>query len=168
MESRVRLLGHPVHQMLVVFPLGMLGAAAAFDVLYRVQHNPQWALISYWLIAAGVIMGLVAAPFGLLDWLKIPSGTRAYRIGLYHLFINVGALVLFAISFLVRRADPGTPTLMASVLAWGAILGNFVAAWFGGELVDRLGVGVSANASLDAPSSLTSPTIPTQSASRTR
>ena len=168
MESRVRLLGHPVHQMLVVFPLGMLGAAAAFDVLYRVQHNAQWALIAYWMIAAGVIMGLVAAPFGLLDWWKIPSGTRAYRIGLFHLFINVGALVVFTISFLVRRADPAAPTLLASLLAWVAILGNFVAAWFGGELVDRLGVGVSSNASLDAPSSLTSPTIPTHSASQTR
>jgi len=168
MESRVRLLGHPVHQMLVVFPLGMLGAAAAFDVLYRVQHNPQWALISYWLIPAGVIMGLVAAPFGYLDWRKIPSGTRAYSIGLFHLFINVSALVVFAASFLARRADPSAPTMLASALTWIAILGSFVAAWFGGELVDRLGVGVSANASLDAPSSLTTPTIPNQSASRTR
>jgi uncharacterized membrane protein len=168
MESRVRLLGHPVHQMLVVFPLGMLGAAAAFDVLYRVQLNPQWALISYWLIAAGVIMGLVAAPFGYLDWRKIPSGTRAYRVGLFHLFTNVGALVVFALSFLIRRPDPSTPTLLASVLAWIAILGSFVAAWFGGELVDRLGVGVSSSAHLDAPSSLTTPTIPKQSASQTR
>ena len=168
MESRVRLLGHPVHQMLVVFPLGMLGAAAAFDVLYRVQHNPQWALITYWLIAAGVVMGLVAAVFGYLDWRRIPSGTRAYRIGLFHLFINVGAIVVFALSFLVRRADPAAPTLLASVLAWIAIIGNFVAAWFGGELVDRLGVGVSSGASLDAPSSLTTPTIPQQSAPRTR
>jgi predicted MFS family arabinose efflux permease len=73
-------------------------------------------------------------------------------------------LVVFPLGMLGDEA----PTLLASLLSWVAILGNFVAAWFGGELVDRLGVGVSSNASLDAPSSLTTPTIPTQSASQTR
>ena len=54
MESKARLLGHPVHQMLIVFPLGLLGTSVVFDVLYFATGNGRWADVGYWLIAAGV------------------------------------------------------------------------------------------------------------------
>ena len=67
--------------MLIVFPLGLLPVASIFDIIYLYTNNGQWAGVSYWVIAAGVIGGLIAAVFGLIDWLGIPTGTRAKFIG---------------------------------------------------------------------------------------
>jgi uncharacterized membrane protein len=155
MESRVRLFGHPVHQMLVVFPLGLLAGAALFDVLSRVLDNgAQMATVAYYLTSAGVLAGLLAAPFGTIDWLAIPPGTRAKRIGALHAVGNVVVLALFAVSWWLRRDAPASPGALAQTLSIGAAVLSLVTAWLGGELVDRLGVGISNNAHLDAPSSL--------------
>jgi uncharacterized membrane protein len=81
MESRAKLLGHPIHQMLVVFPLGLLAMAVVFDLLAIGLSQGYWSELAYWMIAAGVVTGLVAAPFGTIDWFAIPAGTRAKRIG---------------------------------------------------------------------------------------
>jgi uncharacterized membrane protein len=154
MESKARLFGHPVHQMLIVFPLGLLTTAIIFDVIHLATGTPLWSIISYWMIAAGIIGGLVAAVFGATDWWGIPSGTRAYRLGLLHGLGNVCVVALFAVSWWLRRPDPGNPSIAAIVLMLlgGAL--SLVTGWLGGELVDRLGVGVSDGANLDAPSSL--------------
>ena len=77
MESKAKLLGHPIHPMLVVFPLGLLATAVIFDAIALARENGAWSGMAFYLIAAGVIGGLVAAVFGLIDWLAIPSGTRA-------------------------------------------------------------------------------------------
>src|SRR5918993_465481 len=104
MESRAKLLGHPIHPMLIVFPLGLLAMAVIFDVLAIVLSEAYWSEIAFWMIAAGVVTGLLAAPFGTIDWLAIPSGTRAKRIGALHGIGNVLVVVLFAASWLsVRR-----------------------------------------------------------------
>ncbi len=81
MRSRARFLGHPVHQMLVIFPLGLLATSVLFDIIYLVSDNPVMASVSYWMMAAGIVGALLAAPFGTIDWLAIPKGTRAKRIG---------------------------------------------------------------------------------------
>src|SRR4051812_17967481 len=156
MESRVKLLGHPVHPMLIVFPLGLLAMAIVFDVIHLVGGNGYWSEVAFWLIAAGIISGLIAAPFGLIDWLAVPAGTRAHRIGMLHGIGNVVVLGLYGLSWWMRRADPQTPATIAFVLSFaGGALALFTG-WLGGELVDRLGVGVDEGAHLDAPSSLSS------------
>jgi uncharacterized membrane protein len=156
MESRAKLLGHPIHQMLIVFPLGLLAMAVIFDLLAIVLTNGYWSEISYWMIAAGVVTGLVAAPFGLVDWLAIPAGTRAKRIGAVHGVGNVVVVGLFAVSWLMRSDIPRTPESLALVLSFaGGGLALFTG-WLGGELVDRLAVGVDEGAHVDAPSSLRS------------
>jgi uncharacterized membrane protein len=156
MESRAKLLGHPIHQMLIVFPLGLLAMAVIFDLLAIVLTNGYWSEISYWMIAAGVVTGLVAAPFGLVDWLAIPAGTRAKRIGAVHGVGNVVVVGLFAVSWLMRSDIPRAPESLALVLSFaGGGLALFTG-WLGGELVDRLAVGVDEGAHVDAPSSLRS------------
>jgi uncharacterized membrane protein len=155
MESRVKVAGHPLHPMLVVFPLGLLATAVVFDVVFLVSDNPLWAQASYLMIGAGVLTGLAAAVPGWIDWFAIPRGTRAKRIGLVHGVGNVVVLLLFALSWYLRRDQPATPPTEAVVAGLlGAALA-VVTAWLGGELVDRLGVGVDDGAHLDAPSSLT-------------
>lgn len=154
MRAKARLLGHPIHQMLIVFPLGLLATSLIFDIVHLVSGGEQWAVISYWLIAVGILSGLVAALFGLIDWLAIPSGTRARRIGLVHGLGNVVVVGLFALSWFLRSGAPGTPHGLHIGLSVVAVLLALVTGWLGGELVDRLGVGVEEGAHLDAPSSL--------------
>ena len=156
MESRAKLLGHPIHQMLIVFPLGLLAMAVIFDLLAIALGNGYWSEISYWMVAAGVITGLLAAPFGFIDWLAIPAGTRAKRIGAIHGVGNVVVVALFALSWLMRRDAPQSPEGLALLLSFAAGGLALVTGWLGGELVDRLAVGVDEGAHVDAPSSLSS------------
>jgi uncharacterized membrane protein len=156
MRAKARLFGHPIHQMLIVFPLGLLATSLFFDIARLSSGNPQWGMISYWLIVVGIVTALFAAVFGLIDWLSIPSGTRAKRIGLLHGGGNVVVVGLFVGSWLLRRNDPGNPETAAFILSVLAVLLALVTGWLGGELVDRLGVGVDEGANLDAPSSLRS------------
>lgn len=156
MESRVKFLGHPVHPMLIVFPLGLLSTAVIFDVLYLVTGNDELAIFAFWAIAAGIVGGLAAAIFGLIDWLAIPRDTRAKGVGLTHGIGNVVIVGLFAVSWLLRMDDPTYgDNLLPFVLALiGAGLALFTA-WLGGELVYRLRVAVDDGANLDASNSLT-------------
>ena len=156
MESRAKLFGHPIHQMLIVFPLGLLAMALVFDAIHLVSGNGYWSEVAYWMIAAGVVSGLLAAPFGFIDWLAIPSNTRAKRVGALHGVGNVVVVLLYAVSWLFRMDAPATPTTLAFVLAFaGGGLALFTG-WLGGELVDRLAIGVDEGAHADAPSSLRS------------
>src|SRR5215217_7634896 len=153
-DSRAKLFGHPVHQMLIVFPLGLLATAVIFDVVRIVGERAALGTSSYHMIAAGVISGFVAAVFGFIDWLAIPSSTRAKSVGAWHAVGNVAVVLLFAVSWWLRRGDPTSPPTMALVLAVVGAGLALVTGWLGGELVDRLGVGVDDGAHLDAPSSL--------------
>jgi uncharacterized membrane protein len=141
--------------MLIVFPLGLLITSVVFDVIYLVRNESIFATVSYWMIAAGVVGGVLAAIFGLIDWLNIPAGTRAKAIGLWHGLGNVAVVALFAVSWYLRRDDPArAPSTEAFVVALIAVGLGALTAWLGGELVNRLGVGVDHGAHLDAPSSL--------------
>jgi uncharacterized membrane protein len=106
------------------------------------------------MISAGVIGALLAAIFGLVDWIAIPAGTRAKRIGLLHGGGNVVIVVLFIVSWLIRLNAQGDPNVVAYILSVVGVVLALFTAWLGGELVDRLGVGVDEGANLDAPSSL--------------
>jgi uncharacterized membrane protein len=156
MESKAKLLGHPIHQMLIVFPLGLLSTAVIFDIITMLTNDTKWSGIAFYLIAAGVIGGLAAAIFGFVDWLAIPGGTRAKSVGMLHGVGNIVVTVLFAISWIIRAgaADPAAPDSMAYFLSFAAFILTAFTAWLGGELVDRLGVGVDEGAHLNAPNSL--------------
>lgn len=161
MNSRIRVLGHPLHPMLIVFPLGLLGTAVIFDVLHILDRQGPWAYLSFYLIGAGLVGGLIAASVGLLDWLEIPGGTRAKQVGLMHALSNSTVMVVFFFSWLMRRELPAAPELFALVLSFIGLAMSLVGGWLGGELVFRLSVGVEPNAHLNAPSSLTHSSVPT-------
>jgi uncharacterized membrane protein len=154
MESRAKLFGHPIHPMLIPFPLGLLATSVIFDVIHRLTGNTLWAEMAYWLILAGIVGGLAAAPFGLIDWLAIPGGTRAKSIGMWHGIGNVVVLAFFVVSWLLRRDAPREPWLLPFLLSLLGLAIAAVTGWLGGELVDRLAVGVDRGANLNAPSSL--------------
>lgn len=156
MESRAKAAGHAVHQQLIVLPLGLLATAVAFDVIGLATHDGRLAFASYLMIVVAVAVGLAASVFGLIDYLAIPRGTRAKRVGLLHGSGNLVMLVLFTGSSLLRAGSPdNVPSTTAFLLGLIALVMGAGTGWLGGELVGRLGVGVDDDAGLDAPARLT-------------
>ena len=151
MQSRITAMGHPIHPILVPFPIGLLTTSVIFDVVHLVTGAARWAEISFWMIAVGVVGGLLAALFGLVDWLAIPSGTRAKAIGLGHGLSNVLMVALFALSWLLRSGAPGDPGVLPIVLSFVGVGLASLGGFLGGELVFRMGVGVAEGAGPDGP-----------------
>src|SRR5262245_5304551 len=142
MKSRVIVAGHAVHPMLVVFPLGLLATSVVWDVCALVTHDPRWGMIGFWTIVAGVVGALLAAVPGFIDWLAIPRGTRARKIGLYHMTLNLFLVALFVLSLLARALTPGgyqAAGFGSMVWGWVGIALAVVSSWLGGELVETLG-----------------------------
>jgi uncharacterized membrane protein len=155
MESRMKILGHAVHPILIVFPLGLFATAVVFDAIGWATGNGSWLQASFRIIAAGIIGGMISALFGLIDFQAIPWDTRAKRIGIWHGLGNVAVIVLFAASWFMRWTTPSNPGTLPVMLSLAGALLMLVTGWLGGELVERLGVGVDEGANLNAPNSLT-------------
>ncbi len=153
MESKAKVMGHPVHPILVPFPIGLLTTSVIFDVVHLLTGGARWAEISFWMIAVGVIGGLLAAVFGFVDWLAIPAGTRAKAVGLGHGLSNVLMVVLFAASWLLRSGAPGAPGVLPIVLSFLGVGLVSLGGYLGGELVFRMGVGVAEGANPNASGS---------------
>ena len=161
MESRAKLLGHPIHQMLIPIPAGLFIVGAILDLVDRFVDAAWIPTVSFWNLTLGVASALLAAVFGVADWSKIPRNTRAKRVGTLHGLGNVVAVAIFGLALYLRsdalNYAAGDAALALELIAF-ALLG--VTAWLGGELVDRLGVGVDEGAHVDAPSSLRTKRVP--------
>jgi uncharacterized membrane protein len=138
MKPRARILGHPIHQILIVFPLGLLATSFFFDLAWMAWGRAELAIVSNWLIFAGVIGGALASLFGLIDWLAIPRHTRAWRMGAWHGGGNVLVALLFALSWMFRRDMPGHPDGLEIALSAGGVLLIVLTGWLGSELADRM------------------------------
>ncbi len=135
--------GHPIHPILIPFPIAFLIGALASDLGYWWTADPFWARLSLWLVGAGLVTGAIAAVVGLVDFLTI-ARAREHRIGWIHALGNGAVLVLALVSLLWRRGDP-----IAAVFPWGITLSGVitillvVTGWAGGELAYRHMVGVT-------------------------
>jgi uncharacterized membrane protein len=136
--------GHPLHPALVTVPIGAWVASLVFDVVSRVADDPEvFATGAYWLIGIGVVGAAVAAAFGLMDLLVIPSGTPAHRTGLTHMVLNLGVTAAFAVSFLLRRSDTDGEVSVGLIVLSAVALGALgLSGWLGGKLTYRYGVRV--------------------------
>ncbi len=154
MESNSKIFGHPAHTILIAFPLGLLSTAVVFDALHWLTLKPKLGEQGLALTGAGLLGGMAAAPWGFWDWLFIPTGTRAKEVGRWHGLGNAAALAIFGASWALRRGRPQEPGGLPFALSLLGFALTGVTGWLGGELVDRLGVGVDDGANLNAPSSL--------------
>jgi uncharacterized membrane protein len=160
MKSRVQVARHALHPMLVVFPIGLLATSVVWDVCYLASGNRSWGMISVATIVAGVVGALAAAIPGFVDWLAIPHGTRARRIGAYHMVLNLTVVGLFGLSLVQRLLTPGgydVAGIGRMAAGWIGVAIMAVSSWLGGELIETLGISVSDSANPDAPSSLRQP-----------
>ena len=141
MRTPARIMDHPIHPMLIPFPIGLWVFSLAADVTYRVGGDPIWLTMAYWTMLAGTIGALAAAVPGLIDYLSLTE-PRAVRIGTVHLTLNLIIVGLFVANLVLRtmgNAATGLPFVL-SIIAVGLLL---VSGWFGWELIYRQGVAIS-------------------------
>ncbi|MDQ2644778.1 MAG: DUF2231 domain-containing protein [Myxococcota bacterium] len=138
----MRLFGHPVHPMLIVFPLGLLALVPLWDLLAWVGLLEEGGLLARYFELAGLVGGGLAALTGVPELLALPRASRGQRTAFIHAGLAATTLSLFLLALLLRPAGSGAPGLavLALEFAGAALLG--LTGWFGGELVFRHGVGV--------------------------
>jgi uncharacterized membrane protein len=143
LRSTAAINGHPLHPLLVPFPIAFLVGALLTDLTFQGSGDVFWARASAWLIGAGLVGGALAALAGFVDFIA-SERIRSIRNVWYHFIGNAIALILSAISLYLRlsgEAPSVTGTeLLLSVLV---VLIFAVTGWLGGELVFRHGVGMA-------------------------
>ena len=146
MASKASIGGHPVHPILIPFPIALWSTSFATDVAFYFFRNSSLILISKFMLAAGCLGAVAAAVPGIIDWLSIKDpGVK--RIANWHARLNIIALIVFAISLYLRLSTGAhwvnyslrIPVLLSFL---GVILIS-ISGWLGGELAYKHGVGVS-------------------------
>jgi uncharacterized membrane protein len=146
MASPASIGGHPVHPMIIPFPIALWVFSLIADVIYLWRGNPVWRnWIAFYTLLGGIIGAVVAAVPGLIDWLSI-TDRNVVGIANWHARLNVIALMIFAISFYLRTTSGaswvgGSYTIPVLLSVLGVILIT-TAGWLGGEMVFRHGVAV--------------------------
>jgi uncharacterized membrane protein len=137
--------GHPFHPILVTVPIGAWVSSVVLDVAARASEDTtELALGATWLVGIGLVGAVLAATVGFLDFLTIPSGTRAHRVALLHMSLNLAVTALFLVALLLRLDHPSSTNATALVLAVVGLAGLAVSGALGGELAYRYGVRVAA------------------------
>lgn len=140
--STVAIAGHPLHPVIVTFPIAFLVTAFATDAAYWLTDDSFWARVSIWLVGGGLVSGVLAALIGMLDFIRI-GRVRERRAGWAHMTLNVAVLLLTVVNFLLRLNN-----LEGAVLPTGLVISAIVSGllgisgWYGGELVYRHKVAV--------------------------
>lgn len=141
-ESTASIAKHPIHHLLIPFPIAFLIGALASDIVYLAGRAPFWSTASYYLLVCGFVMALVAAVFGFIDFVTI-ARVRERAPGWIHFIGNLTAVVLTLINFAIRSPQGngvGMPAGIVLSIIVTLILGT--TGWFGGELAYRYRVGM--------------------------
>ena len=135
--------GHPIHPMLVVFPIAFLVGALATDLAFWRTGDHFWALASEWLLGAGVVMGALAAVAGLIEFLTI-TRVRSLVAGWVHFLGNAAAILIALWNLLYRLGgDPSAVIVPFGIVLSAVVVVLFlVTGWLGGELVFRHRIGI--------------------------
>lgn len=152
MASPASIGGHPIHPMIIPFPIALWVFSLVADVIYVWRGNPVWKnWIAFYALLAGIIAAVVAAVPGLIDWLSLKD-KDVVRIANWHARLNVIALLVFAASFYLRTASgsnllSGSYTIPVMLSVLGVVLIS-ISGWLGGEMVFKHGVAVSSGSSV--------------------
>jgi uncharacterized membrane protein len=142
-ESHAKIAGHPLHPMLIPFPIAFFVSTLATDLLYRGTGSAGFAAASMWLLGAGIAGALLAAVFGFIDFFT-ERRVRAMRQAWLHMGGNLSVVVLEVVNLYLRAASP-LRTVTNGQTALSAIVVSLLlfTGWMGWEMVYRGHVGVS-------------------------
>ncbi len=140
-ESAAAIARHPIHPFLVAFPVAFLIGGFLADVMLRLSTDDFWSRAAVWLIGAGLVMGVVAAIAGLIDFLAIERA-RSLTAGWVHLIGNTLVLAVSAANLWLRLQSPGFVVPSGIFLSGFVVLLLTVTGWLGGELAFRHHIGM--------------------------
>jgi uncharacterized membrane protein len=144
-RSSAKLFGHPIHPMLVPFPIAFFIGALLADLAYVWLGDAFWANAAFWLLAAGLVGGALAALAGLTDFLG-DRRIRALSDAWQHMLGNVIVVVIELVNLLLRLGDPVAALPSPGIyLSGAAVLLLGFTGWKGGDLVYRHRVGIPAD-----------------------
>ncbi|MDX1584986.1 MAG: DUF2231 domain-containing protein [Thermoanaerobaculia bacterium] len=135
--------GHPIHPMLIPYPIAFLSAVVLTDLVYWLRLESFWARFSWWLLLGGLIGGVVAALAGLVDFVTIERA-REHKIGWIHLVGMALVLILALFNLVIRDPASGSGVLpLGIVISAITAIVLAISGWFGGELSYRHSIGVT-------------------------
>ena len=140
-RSTAQIGGHPIHPMLVQFPIVCFILTFVADIIYLQNHSAGWATATHWLLGIGLAMGALAAVAGLTDFLgdKRIQGADAVK----HMLANVTAVVLELVNLILRLGHPEFIVSTGAYISGVVVLILAYSGWMGGKLVYKHGIGVS-------------------------
>lgn len=142
MASPASVKKHPLHPMLVGLPIGLWVFALVCDIAATTGATGPWRAIALYSVVGGIVGAVIAAVPGLIDYFSIDEAAMR-RIATFHLVVNVGALIVFAINLWSRLALPAT-SVVPLVLSAIGVIGIGIGGWLGGEMVYVKGMAVEA------------------------
>lgn len=141
-QSKAAIAGHPIHPMLIPFPIAALSGALVTDIVFWQSGDPFWTGMSFWLLAGGIATGAAAALFGLIDFFGLKV-VRSHKAAWVHFLGNAAALALAIVNLLMRMEDPAEAVVpLGLVLSAVVALMLVITGWLGGELSYRHRIGV--------------------------
>lgn len=140
-RSTARIATHPIHPMLVPFPIVCFVGAFATDLMYVSNGQGGWATASSWLLGVGLVFAALAAVAGLTDYFGEPR-IRALGDALKHMLANVTAVVLEIVNLVLRLGNADFIGSTGVYISGIVVLILLYSGWKGGELVYRHGIGV--------------------------
>jgi uncharacterized membrane protein/nitrite reductase/ring-hydroxylating ferredoxin subunit len=142
MKSKANIKGHPIHQILVAFPIAFFTGVFIFDLLFLFTQKESFRQTALYLTEAGIVSSVITAIPGIIDYIfTIPPKSSAKKRGAKHGLINVSVVMIFTLSLLIRLYTHTNIFLSLSIEALGVILLS-IAGWLGGTLVVRNQIGV--------------------------
>jgi uncharacterized membrane protein len=146
MYSKMKMFGHPIHPMMVAYPIALYTSTLVTYIIYAANGDPFFFKAAVAANIAGVVMAALTALPGFIDWaVGIPSGTPAKSHGLTHMLLNVTVLVIFVINAMIHTGNWKNPTGTSSgiILALIGVLLTIGAGYFGWTMVQDDHVGVN-------------------------
>jgi uncharacterized membrane protein len=153
MGSPASIGGHPIHPMIIPFPIALWVFSLVADVIYLWRGNPVWKdWIAFYALLGGILGAVAAAVPGIIDWLSL-TDKAVVKIANWHARLNVIALVIFAGSFYLRTTSGaslvgGSYTIPVALSVLGVVLIS-ISGWLGGEMVFKHGVAVRSSRAPD-------------------
>lgn len=142
MKSKAQIKGHPIHPILVCFPIAFYIGTFVFDIL-AAANDPAFLHTAYNLNIAAIGTALLAAVPGLIDYMNtVPPGSSAKKRGGKHALANIIVLVLFTVAFFFRRISENPQYTTIIILEAVGVCLLLFAGWLGGTLVYRNQIGV--------------------------
>lgn len=142
MKSKANIKSHPLHPILVGFPIAFFAGTLFFDILALMQSGLYMERSAFYLNIGGIATGLLAAIPGLIDFhYTVPPHSSAKKRAVKHGIINTSVIILFVLAIILRKDQTGNRLIIIGIEAVGIGLLT-IAGWLGGTLVIRNQIGI--------------------------